>query len=209
MADYIITNGQLHSTDELMHYGVKGMKWGVRKDEKAKAYRSDRRTTKKLKRHLAADKKNLITKGRIHDADADEYEEAEYNYKKTVSKPAFNQKAKRERIREASENLTRAGSKAAKTLSDLNRAERIYDEDAKTLRTHIDKMINDYGSENVKALKTRDMSLGRHYTKNVIKTGITLADLPVLGTLYTGNYVSKREQADREERLNEAANKRY
>jgi hypothetical protein len=29
MSNYIISNGELYNTDELMHYGVKGMKWGV------------------------------------------------------------------------------------------------------------------------------------------------------------------------------------
>lgn len=39
MADYIISND-----GELMHYGVKGMKWGVRKDEKTKIKTNSKRT---------------------------------------------------------------------------------------------------------------------------------------------------------------------
>jgi uncharacterized iron-regulated protein len=46
MADYIYTNGQLYSTDELTHYGIPGMRWGVRRAEKRSA-RIERKGRKK------------------------------------------------------------------------------------------------------------------------------------------------------------------
>ena len=46
MAEYFVYNGGLYSTDELKHYGVKGMKWGVRKS----VYKSMNKQQRKAQR---------------------------------------------------------------------------------------------------------------------------------------------------------------
>ena len=49
MAEYFVYNGGLYSTDDLKHYGVKGMKWGVRKAIN-RSGKDSRRMIKKLNR---------------------------------------------------------------------------------------------------------------------------------------------------------------
>lgn len=62
MSDYMIVNGELRRADnELKHYGVKGMKWGVRKNP-AKAYSKASRKLNKLNRHVEKKERKMNKK---------------------------------------------------------------------------------------------------------------------------------------------------
>lgn len=66
MSRYMIVNGELYNHDELRHYGVAGMKWGIRKAKKqGTTYSYTSRRQKRLTNKLAkaksagADKKKI------------------------------------------------------------------------------------------------------------------------------------------------------
>ena len=62
---YIVTNSGFHSTDELYHYGVPGMKWGVRR-----ASRLSARNEKLVRKALGYDKKAAVLRKKSEKAHA-------------------------------------------------------------------------------------------------------------------------------------------
>lgn len=200
MSDYIITNG------ELKHYGVPGMKWGVRKQ-----YYSDKRTRRKLTRQLAAEKRNLKFRGKAVDKSEEDYLSAHKDLQKELRFPRLSRRKKIERVDMATRRVTAAGARKERSISELDRAERLYKDGEKALKNHVDSMVKKYGSDQVKGLGTKEMKVGKQYTQEVLKTGVTLADMPLVGGWYSGNYVSKVDRVDREGLIEEKGrtNKRY
>lgn len=208
-------------SDELYHWGIKGMKWGVRRfqnpdgtltaqgKQRYKDYKSDQSTRRNLTRHVAADKKNLKARGEAMNEVTKNYNDAQEQMRKASSKVFISKKKRQELVDEANANLTKAGEELEKRRADLNRAERIYNKDAEALFKHVDDMTKKYGSENVKSLDTKKVKLGEYYSIDAIKTGVTVADMPLVGRWYSGNYTSKQEYQDRLDTIKRRANDRY
>lgn len=112
--DYILT-----SNGELYHYGVLGMKWGVRRGNSAKAYA---KATKKLNRL---------------DRKADKAVEKAYNKKAKADKKASNffssEKSVRKADFKAEKALRKSTVRANKARNWLNNMERVFSDTPESL----------------------------------------------------------------------------
>lgn len=224
--------------ESLEHYGVKGMKWGVRRVGRALDRALDgvveqlermptseeRKTSKTLKRHVAAAKRNLKQKGENYSEAQRNLLGAEEKFKKENRRIALSQAKKRARIKKASEALTKAFEMTEVPASEMARAQKIYNDAAKKMWDNNKKMLDKYGDTQVKAIKTgakvrygkkleRKGIIFKQYSEfvieDLIKTGPTVANIPFIGQYYTGKFISEEELKNRSKNFVKKVNTYY
>lgn len=181
-----------------------------------KAYKKDFKSYDKLNRHVSASQKHLKEEGVMLDRVRDKYLKENKNYEKAMRKSSgflgLKGAEKAEKVANAQKSMDDAGSEYTKAAGTYGVAKKIADQDTKALRDHVNKMIRSYGKGSINELKTETVKMGqnklqklmqgapksvifnkRRDTEEFIKTGKTLADMPIIGNLYTANYIAKRE----------------
>ena len=181
-----------------------------------KAYKKDFKDYDKLNRHVSASQRHLKEEGVMLDRVRDKYLKENKNYEKAMRKSSglFGLKGaeKAEKVANAQKTMDDASSEYEKAAGAYGVAKKIATQDASALRRHVDKMIRDYGKGSINEIQTKTVKIGQNKlqklmqgapksivfnqgreTEQFIKTGKTLADMPIIGGLYTANYVAKRE----------------
>ena len=152
------------SENELMHYGIPGMKWGVRRDRnedgtlasagKNKEYKKSLRTDKKIRRDLES---KAYDSARFANAYSKKSKSYSKKYEKAVLKDPIKSSSKTQRI----ENTKHLLDSNAKSWNAYN------SENVKALKKQVDFMISKYGDTKIKDVDVKTKKNGIEYVKSI------------------------------------------
>lgn len=181
-----------------------------------RAYKKDLKEYNKINRHVAASQKHLKEEGVMLNRVRDVYEKKNKDYQKEMAKSSgflgLKAAEKSERVARAQANADEASGEYSKALSSYGAAKKIAKKDTKELVDKANNIIRSYGKGSIKDIEYKTVKIGQNKlqklmqgaplssvlgrnrdTDKFVKTGLTLADMPVVGNMYTAKYIANEE----------------
>lgn len=181
-----------------------------------RAYKNDLKEYNKINRHVAASQKHLKEEGVMLNRVRDVYEKKNKDYQKEMAKSSgflgLKAAEKSERVARAQANADEASGEYSKALSSYGVAKKIAKKDTKELVDKANNIIRSYGKGSIKDIEYKTVKIGQNKlqklmqgaplssvlgrnrdTDKFVKTGMTLADMPVIGNMYTAKYIANEE----------------
>lgn len=195
---------------ELQHYGVIGMKWGVRRTpaQLGHAPKSERKAFKKQVRQdekqWRKNRRETAIAQKVYKKTASKYQTA-LDVQRSATKDLTKLRTKMTlpwKKKERQEEIDRLGKALDRYIESTEAAALRTEKTRKKMHEQIEKTVNfvsdlneKYGQENVKQMKykTFDVGFGKEWSEKALRTGLNAAALPFVGSYLTRKQLTQWE----------------